>query len=462
MFLNVDVFREIPNDLTEPTFLGSVMTICAFATCGFLFMCEFSAFLLQDQQTEVVMDSNQDQMLRIKFDIMLHDLPCEHASVGVWDSFGTERLNITSNIQRQALDHEGNEKGTPYSEEEILELDKKDRTSQEMEELDRDWTSKDAPVTGSLDDVIESHDFVFMNFYAGWCSHCRVFEPEWDKFEAKMNAREIPMKDANDNDLNFRVIKMNCVDFEETCQKEGIRGFPTVRLYKRSVGEAHNFVDFHDARTTQALEEFALRVVKQTQMHTRGAHFHHFFRAGCNLKGFVDVARVPGTLHFEARHSKEHTLNFAYTNVSHTVNHLSFASVNDDRSVNRYVPRQYRKNIGLLDGKQFVTNQFHQQPHHYLQVVSTLFNTATSAYRSYQLSHQHRFSMASRKSVPQAKFSYQLAPVEVHVREAGKKWYEFCTSVLAIVGGAFTVVGLIQGMLATTGKAIKKRLGKNV
>jgi len=38
------------------------------------------------------------------------------------------------------------------------------------------------------------------------------------------------------------------------------------------------------------------------------------------------VARVPGTLHFEAAHSRDLSLNFAYTNVSHTVNHLSFSS----------------------------------------------------------------------------------------------------------------------------------------
>ena len=42
------------------------------------------------------------------------------------------------------------------------------------------------------------------------------------------------------------------------------------------------------------------------------------------MRGEVLVARVPGVLHFEAGASRAESLNLAYTNVSHTVRHLSF------------------------------------------------------------------------------------------------------------------------------------------
>jgi len=52
------------------------------------------------------MDTNQDQMLRINFDLSMHDLPCNHLVLGVWDSFGSERMNITSNILKKTLNYD--------------------------------------------------------------------------------------------------------------------------------------------------------------------------------------------------------------------------------------------------------------------------------------------------------------------------------------------------------------------
>lgn len=52
-----------------------------------------------------------------------------------------------------------------------------------------------------------------------------------------------------------------------------------------------------------------------------------------------------------------------------------------------------------------------------------------------------------KTQVPEAKFSYDLSPMSVHVKERHRKWYDFFTSVLAIVGGTFTVVGVLDNVL---------------
>lgn len=49
--------------------------------------------------------------------------------------------------------------------------------------------------------------------------------------------------------------------------------------------------------------------------------------------------------------------------------------------------------------------------------------------------------------IPEAKFSYDLSPMSVYIRERRRKWYDFFTSVLAIVGGTFTVVGVLDNIL---------------
>lgn len=49
--------------------------------------------------------------------------------------------------------------------------------------------------------------------------------------------------------------------------------------------------------------------------------------------------------------------------------------------------------------------------------------------------------------MPQARFSYDLSPMSVTIIRKGKRFYEFITSMCALVGGTFTVVGLISSFL---------------
>ena len=49
--------------------------------------------------------------------------------------------------------------------------------------------------------------------------------------------------------------------------------------------------------------------------------------------------------------------------------------------------------------------------------------------------------------VPEAKFSYDLSPMAVVVSNKGRRWYDFITSLCAIIGGTHTVVGLVDTVL---------------
>ena len=103
-----DVFRTMPRDLVETTSSGAILTFVACFVCMILFLFEFTAFLRVTPVTEVVMDSNQEGLLKIKFDLTMHDIACDHIYVGAWDSFGTDRLNITKGITMTPLSEAGN------------------------------------------------------------------------------------------------------------------------------------------------------------------------------------------------------------------------------------------------------------------------------------------------------------------------------------------------------------------
>lgn len=59
------------------------------------------------------------------------------------------------------------------------------------------------------------------------------------------------------------------------------------------------------------------------------------------------------------------------------------------------------------------------------------------------------------EDIPEARFAYDLSPVAVVITSGGKKPYEFITSICAVIGGTFTVVGLFSGMLSVIFKSKK-------
>merc|ERR1711972_655902 len=177
---------------------------------------------------------------------------------------------------------------------------------------------------------------------------------------------------------------------------------------------------------------------------------------GCRISGNVEVARVPGTVHFQAQHTNEKTLNLAVTNVSHFIHSFTFGE--DPVRMSNLLPAEYRKHAAPLDGKTFAVSKFHMEPHHFIKVVHTRFET--SNIRSYQQTHQWNVRAVKRKAIPQAKFSYDLSPVEVVVRRGQRRWYDFVTSVLAIVGGAFTVMSMTSGMVSAANTHFKSSINK--
>jgi len=50
--------------------------------------------------------------------------------------------------------------------------------------------------------------------------------------------------------------------------------------------------------------------------------------------------------------------------------------------------------------------------------------------------------------------------MSVVVKAKSKRWYEFLTSLFAILGGTFTIMELCSGAVDTVGTAVKDALGK--
>jgi protein disulfide isomerase family A protein 3 len=98
------------------------------------------------------------------------------------------------------------------------------------------------------EEVFGNDDDVFVEFYAPWCGHCKRLAPTWDELAEK----------ANDEDLGFKVAKVDCTVEKATCGKFGIRGYPTLHFFKDGVQQGDRY---GGARTIDALSTHAANLV---------------------------------------------------------------------------------------------------------------------------------------------------------------------------------------------------------
>jgi hypothetical protein len=287
---------------------------------------------------------------------------------------------------------------------------------------------------------------------------CQRLAPTWEKFAQEVRKEGMPIG----------IGKVDCMAEADLCREAKVLAFPTLRWYH--AGEAVQ-PDYKMDRTVQALMGYAKRKLdmdekfKEWNKKAENADEEERERKrklfqqnrpdnpACQVSGHLMVNRVPGNFHIEAR-SKSHNLNAAMTNLSHIVHHLSFGEPlfqGNTRKVDRIlkqVPQEHQQ-FSPMDETFFITKDYHQAYHHYIKVVSTHLNmgSTSNSLMTYQFLQQSQIVFYDEVNVPEARFSYDISPMSVVVQKKGRHWYDYLTSLCAIIGGTFTTLGLIDALL---------------
>jgi len=445
----VDFYRRVPKDLTEATSLGALMSLLAMATMTLLFFAETFAFARTNVTTEIALDGNSEQQIQLNFNISLYAIQCDYVSLDVWDVLGTNRQNVTKNVEKWQIDEQGDRRVFNGLNREVREVihEEHDET---LEELHEDGVHAVALDSSSFDSFVQGNDIVFIDFYASWCIWCQRLHPTWEKF-----AEEI-----DDENMPISVGAVDCVTQDTVCRKERVMAFPMLTWYEDGKQVPP---EYKGDRTVEALMSYAKRKLKTNDKHKnwdnkpyRGSRTHITahetgpLNPGCQVSGSLMVNRVPGNFHIEAK-SINHNLNAAMTNLTHRVNHLSFGEMGKYPTAKvtralKKVPKSLQE-FTPLDNKMYKTREFHQAHHHYIKVVSTHLNVAKDIPVLYQFLQQSQVVHYEAVNVPEARFSYDLSPMSVLVERKGRKWYDYLTSLCAIIGGTFTTLGLIDATL---------------
>lgn len=438
-----DVFRKLPRDLTHGTSHGGILSVVAVAVIVLVFFFELWTYLAGEVETAVMLDTNTEQSLQINFKITTLQLPCEFTSVDVWDYLGNTRLDLSKDVHKTIVTGPVGEKilgaysdGNRFSNGDSAEEVKAQIGLSESEEINAD----------NFEQKLAQNHWSFVDFFAPWCIHCVKLAPTWEAFA----------KTVHDKDIHVKVFKVDCTKNDFLCKQQRIMGYPTLRVYQ---GKTPKHPDYTGKRTVSNLRTW---MESMTNEHAHVSTRTHSDE-GCLIEGRVWVNRVPGKFHITAK-SDNHDLDPKSTNLSHIVHHFSFGAPLP-RSVIRHLPADVKRNINPLDGRMFINREDHTTHEHYIKVVSTHYRVGKSSLlsRSDSLGYQmatsnHRFK--SDPSVPEAKFAFDLSPTAVVIIQGGKRWYEFVTSLCAIIGGIFTVVSLFDGAVYSVSKRIKGAQGK--
>jgi hypothetical protein len=103
-----------------------------------------------------------------------------------------------------------------------------------------------------------------------------------------------------------------------------------------------------------------------------------------------------------------------------------------------------------MNGNAYVTHDLHEAYHHYLKVITTDVEGLTVGKRDmkvYQILQSSQLAYYRTDVIPEAKFIFDLSPVAVSYRTTSRHWYDYITSILALVGGTFVAIGMIESSL---------------
>lgn len=185
---------------------------------------------------------------------------------------------------------------------------------------------------------------------------------------------------------------------------------------------------------------------------------------GCRIAGHLQVRKVPGSLKL-VLHSPEHDHKADLINASHIVNEFWFGEPLTSRDRQHIHPSDLLEldspTSHLLEHLPFTATQPGHSHVHYLKVVTKLLKHAgsssdTVAYK-YTV-HSNKFEAAD-VHMPSVDFKYDLSPISIVVHQVRTPAYRFLTSTCAIIGGVFTVIGLLESILHhAASKVMKKQI----
>ena len=331
------------------------------------------------------MNTTRSATLKVNFDISFHEIPCKMLSLDVVDDAGASQVGTYHQLFKHRLTPLGEKEG----EAESHPIGETVTSEESMEKLLKEQEA----LTGikvAFEQPLSANDCG--NCYgAGIKGHC-----------------------CN-----------TCADVKEAYERSGWR-FKT-----QGIAQCQREAFLENMRD-QFAEDGGCQLYGQMVLNKASGHFHiaphknlHKGGAQAGLFSLMDLI----------------SFTFDQFNITHTVNSLSFGD-------------HYPGISSPLDGQRRSVEDTHGMYQYYIKVVPTRYQAlGKPEIESNQYSvteHVRHLSPGSGRGLPGIYFYYEMSPVSASVKERRRgSFVPFLTSCCAILGGVFTVMGLVDAILGS-------------
>uniref|UniRef100_A0AAQ6AGE3 Endoplasmic reticulum-Golgi intermediate compartment protein n=1 Tax=Amphiprion ocellaris TaxID=80972 RepID=A0AAQ6AGE3_AMPOC len=171
---------------------------------------------------------------------------------------------------------------------------------------------------------------------------------------------------------------------------------------------------------------------------------------GCQVYGFLEVNKVAGNFHFAPGKSFQQSHVHVHDLQSFGLDNVSFAFMSLSVCVN----------IDILTKPLLTASMMYQ---YFVKIVPTIYmKTDGEVVKTNQFSVTRHEKVANGligdQGLPGVFVLYELSPMMVKFTEKHRSFTHFLTGVCAIIGGVFTVAGLIDSLIYHSARAIQKKI----
>ena len=172
---------------------------------------------------------------------------------------------------------------------------------------------------------------------------------------------------------------------------------------------------------------------------------------GCNLKGHFFVDAVPGSFLITSgfyggtvqRLASEGLLKI---NAQHKINEISFGETSQRYLVWSNFGKQISKLSYSLNNIKKKYQQFTNVYQYYLKIVPTKYLSYKDEINDYQYTY-NSYAERGIQEMPSMHFRYDLSPITVEYKLYKETFLNFIINIFAILGGVFTVTGIIDAII---------------
>ncbi|ETW10243.1 hypothetical protein, variant 1 [Aphanomyces invadans] len=389
----LDAYPKTMEEFKVRTTQGGIISVVAIVLMVVLVISELNFHLMVDTVDKMYVDGERNVNLLINFDIDFPKMPCSIISVEHGDMQGRVHLDVIDNIHKIRLDTNGNSLG-------------------EMVKHEMGNALKEEHVKSHVD----------KGYYCGSCyaagepgDCCNTCDDVKKAYAIK----------------NWAMPSMHSVS-QVLLATPHISHAGSLRLMLTLVIQCMN----------DELEGILNGTVNE----------------GCRIFGHLVVAKVAGKFYFAPSRIFENgylldkdmldltfrsfdnthkikTLTFGdeYPNMKNPLNSRNKTLPADQRGAYQYFLKVVSTDYTFLNGDEIKSNQY-SVTEHFLQMTP-----------------------AGHKGLPSVSFAYDFSPIKFRIEQTQSGLLPFFTSICAIVGGVFTVMGLVDSaMHQLSTKAIKK------